>query len=168
MTFSAPWRKLLLVLHVVTSVGFLGAAAAFMALALAGATAADGKLAQSVYIAMRVITWGAIVPLAVATLVIGLVQSIGTPWGMFRYYWVIIKLVLTIVALAVLMMQTETVDLLAQAAESGTLTSYGAARFSMILHSIGGIAVLLTATVLSVYKPRGVTSYGARAIAAQR
>ncbi|MEO6012867.1 MAG: hypothetical protein ABIQ30_04685 [Devosia sp.] len=99
-----------------------------------------------------------------ASLLIGVVQSLGTPWGLIRYYWVIIKLVLTLVALAVLMLQTETVDLLARAALAGGLGTMGASRFSMVLHGTGGLAVLLVANVLSVYKPRGMTRYGASKI----
>ena len=85
-----------------------------------------------------------------------------------RYYWVIIKLALTLLALAVLMLQTQSIDMLALAALDGTLADHASARFSMVLHGTGGIIVLLTATVLSVYKPRGITGYGARAIAADR
>jgi hypothetical protein len=163
MTLSAPWRKLLLVLHVTSSVGFLGAVAAFLALAVTGATA-QPDLAYSAYRAMQVVTWQVIVPLAVATLIIGIVQSLGTPWGLFRYYWVIVKLVLTLLALAVLMLQTQTVDALSASALASDLTGLSGARFSMILHGSGGIIVLLIANVLSVYKPRGMTAWGERAI----
>ncbi|MEO7222145.1 MAG: hypothetical protein ABIY37_06700 [Devosia sp.] len=167
MTLTAPWRKLVLVLHVTSSVGFTGAVAGFLALGIVGLTS-TGPLAAAVYPAMQVITWYVIVPLAASSLLIGIIQSLGTPWGLVRYYWVIIKLALTFLALAVLMLQTQSIDMLAQAALQGTLGDYASARFSMVLHGSGGIVVLLTATVLSVYKPRGMTEYGARAIVADR
>lgn len=163
MTLSSPWRKLLLVLHVASSLGFLGAVAAFLALAITGATAPP-DLAYAVYQSMSVVTWQVIVPLASGTLLIGIVQSVGTPWGLFRYYWVIVKLVLTIIAVAVLMLQTPTIDALALAARGGNLEGYAGARFSMTLHASGGAIVLLIATVLSVYKPRGLTNYGSNAL----
>jgi hypothetical protein len=163
MTLSPPWRKLVLVLHVTSSLGFLGAVATFLALAITGATA-HPELAYAVYQAMQIVTWQVIVPLAFATLLIGIVQSLGTPWGLFRYYWVIVKLVLTIIAVAVLMLQTPTIDALALAASGGDLEGYAGARFSMMLHASGGAIALLIATVLSVYKPRGLTSYGAAAL----
>ena len=166
MTLSANWRKLVLILHVTTSVGFMGAVAAFLALAVAGAATSDTALAEGSYLAMRVVTWDVIVPLAFASLPIGILQSLGTAWGLFRYYWVIIKLVLTLFAVAVLMLQTMAVDALSAAAHSGDLASYGGARFSMILHGTGGLLVLVAVNVLSIYKPRGVTAYGARAITA--
>ncbi len=76
----------------------------------------DALLATGVYLAMRVVTWDVIVPLAFASLVIGIVQSLGTPWGLFRHYWIIIKLVLTMIAVAVLMLQTPSVNALSDAA----------------------------------------------------
>lgn len=164
MNLSAPWRKLALVLHVTSSVGFMGAVAAFLALAVTGATTSDSGLAAGAYFAMPIVTWNVIVPLAFASLAIGIIQLLGTPWGLFRYYWVIIKLMLTLVAVAVLMLQTQTVDALGAAARAGTLASYSGAKFSMMLHGTGGLVVLIIANVLSVYKPRGLTGYGARAL----
>lgn len=163
MTLSPPWRKLVLVLHVTSSLGFVGAVSAFLALAITGATARP-ELAYAAYQAMQVVTWQVIVPLAFGTLLIGVVQSLGTPWGLFRYYWVIVKLVLTIIAVVVLMLQTDTIDALALAASGGNLEGYAGARFSMMLHASGGAVVLLIATVLSVYKPRGLTGYGAASL----
>lgn len=163
MSLPPRWRKLVLVLHVTSSLGFAGAVAAFLAMAVTGATARP-ELAYAVYQAMPVVTWQVIVPLAFATLLIGVVQSLGTPWGLFRYYWVIVKLILTIIAVAVLMLQTDSIDALALAASGGNLEGYDGARFSMMLHASGGAVVLLIATVLSVYKPRGLTRYGAAAL----
>lgn len=166
MTFSSRWRKLLLVLHVLTSVGFPGAVAGFLALAIVGALNADIGVERAVYIAMAVVTWDVIVPLAAASLVIGIVQSLGTPWGLFRYYWLIIKLVLTLIAVTVLMLQTSTINMLSDAALRGDLSAMNAPRVAMILHGAGGLVVLIVATILSIYKPRGMTAYGARKIAA--
>lgn len=162
MTLSPPWRRLVLLLHLTSSVGFLGAVAAFLALAITGA-AAGPELAHAVYPAMQVVTWQVVVPLAFATLTIGLAQSLGTPWGLFRHYWVTVKLVLTLVAVAVLMLQTQAVDMLSAAAGRGDLTGLWGARLSMIVHGSGGMIVLLIASILSVYKPKGVTPWGMRA-----
>jgi hypothetical protein len=85
---------------------------------------------------------------------------------LFRYYWLIIKLVLTIIAVTVLMLQTSTINMLSDAALHGDLSAMNAPRMAMILHAAGGLVVLIVATVLSIYKPRGMTAYGARKIAA--
>ncbi|TIS13650.1 MAG: DUF2269 domain-containing protein, partial [Mesorhizobium sp.] len=102
MTFNAPLRKLVLLLHVISSVGFLGAVVTFLALAIIGLSG-DAEAQRSAYMVMPALTWGVIVPLAATTLTVGVVQSLGTPWGLFRYYWVIVKLVLTVIALIVLL-----------------------------------------------------------------
>lgn len=165
MVFSSWWRKLILTAHVATSVGFLGSVAGFLALAIVGATTADSHIGPAAYIGMGIITWDVIVPLAVLSIIIGLVQSLGTPWGLLRYYWVIVKEILTVIAFVVLMLRTPTIDALSRAAASGLdLGAMQQNRFSMVIHGAGGLAVLLVVVVLSVYKPRGVTPYGAAAI----
>lgn len=77
---------------------------------------------------------------------------------------VIVKLVLTVIAVVVLMLQTPMIDALAAAAVDGDLAGLAGARFSIMLHARGGLFVLLVATVLSVYRPRGLTAYGANAL----
>jgi hypothetical protein len=168
MTFSAPWRKLMLLLHVATSVGFPGAVAGFLSLAIAGLTTSDPAIAAAVYPAMGIVTSMVILPLAVASLLIGVVQSLGTPWGLFRYYWVIVKLALTVIVLVVLLLQLEGIELASRAALAGEIDAMPGLRVSMVLHGAGGLAVLLAVTVLSIYKPRGMTALGVRAIAAGR
>lgn len=166
VTFNASLRKLVLLLHVISSVGFLGAVATFLALAILGLSG-DAEAQRSAYMVMPALTWGVIVPLAATTLTVGVVQSLGTPWGLFRYYWVIVKLVLTVIALIVLLIQTPTISQLASAAADGTLAAETGGRFSMVLHAAGGAVVLVIATILSIFKPRGMTRYGVRAVEVQ-
>jgi len=162
------WRKFVLVLHITSAVGFMGAVAGFLALSVAGLTASTGAIATATYLAMQILAWYVIGPLAVASLVVGIIQSLGTAWGLIRHYWVIVKLALTLLALVVLMLQMTNIDLLAQAAQEGTLGRYGTQRFSMVLHATGGLVILIVATVLSIYKPQGVTPRGATMMAGLR
>lgn len=148
---SPGWRKAVLFIHVATSVGFLGAVGAFLVLAIAGLDGAP------VYVAMGLITWEVIVPLAFASLLIGILSAVATPWGLWRYYWVVAKLGLTLLAVVVLMLQTRTIAALAAAP---SLAGMREAQMAMILHSGGGLVVLLLATVLSIAKPRGLTGWG--------
>lgn len=162
--FTPFWRKFFLTLHVATSVGLAGAVGGFLALAIVGAATPEVELARTSYVAMATLTWTVIVPLAAASLVLGLVQSLGTPWGLARYYWIVVKLVLTIIAVAVLLLQLRTIDALAQAALTGNLGALTGSRFGMIGHAAGGLVVIVVAIILSVFKPRGMTRYGARGI----
>jgi hypothetical protein len=88
-------RKFALTSHVTSSVGWLGAVGAFLALAIAGVTSQNAQTVRAAYLAMHMTTWFVIVPLCLAALLTGIVQSLGTTWGLFRHYWIVTKLVLT-------------------------------------------------------------------------
>jgi uncharacterized membrane protein len=159
MTMTPGVRKFALTVHVVASVGWLGAVVAFLGLAVTGLTSDDEQTIRAAYVLAEPITWYVLVPLALASLLSGLVQSLGTTWGLFRHYWVLYKLVLNVVAVAVLLLFTRTVGQFARIAEGGA--DIGALRSpAFVLHAGAALLVLLVATVLAVYKPRGMTRYG--------
>jgi hypothetical protein len=116
------------------------------------------------YVAMEVIALFVIVPLILASLLTGIIQSLGTVWGLFRHYWVLAKLLLTVLTAIVLLLQMEGIIYLATAAAETTLSDADLLdlRRSLVVHAIGGLVVLVVATILSVYKPRGMTRYGWR------
>lgn len=157
-------RKFALTAHVISSVGWLGAVAVFLALAIAGLVSEDPEMVRAAYLTMDLSARFVIVPLAVAAFLTGLVQALGTTWGLFRHYWVLIKLVITIVATVILLMQLPSISNLAAEAARTTLSSgdLRESRLSLVVHGAGGLVVLLVPTVLSIYKPRGMTRYGQR------
>ena len=164
MIMTPGLRKFALCAHVTSSVGTLGAVAGFLALAIAGLVSQNTQTARSAYPAMKVTAWFVIVPLAFASLLTGVIQSLGTPWGLFRHYWVLAKLVLTVVVTLVLLLQLELIGYLADASSE---TSFSSAdlrglRMSPVIHAAGGLLVLLVPVALSLYKPRGMTRYGWR------
>jgi hypothetical protein len=162
MTMTPRLRKFALTAHVTSSVGWLGAVAGFLALAVAGLTSQDAQMVRAAYLAMELITWFVIVPLGLASLPTGLVQSLGTQWGLFRHYWILAKLLITILATIVLLLHTQPIGLLAGVARETTLSSANVGRLQIQLVADGGAALLalLVATALAVYKPRGMTPYG--------
>lgn len=161
MVMSPRLRKFSLTVHVASSVGWLGAAAAYLGLVVGALTHPDPQMVRAAYLAMEPITWFAIVPLAFASLLTGLVESLGSQWGLFRHYWVLFKLLLTVFATAVLLGNTQTVRSLAALATDTPNADIGGLK-GQLLHSGGGLLVLLVTTVLAVYKPRGMTPYGRR------
>lgn len=163
-------RKAALTAHITSSVGWLGSVAAFLALAIAGLTTQDDQTVRAVYLAMEVLGWAVIVPLAVASFVTGLVQSLGTAWGLFRHYWILAKLTFTVVATAILLLYERTLGYLADAAAGPDIDAPASAvpSASPVLHSGAALVVLLVAAALSVYKPRGLTRYGWRTQGGQR
>jgi hypothetical protein len=152
-------RKFALTAHVTSSVGLLGSIAAFLALAVAGLTVQDEQMLRAAYPAMALI-----VPLTFASLLTGLIQSLGTPWGLFRHYWVLVKLLLTVLAAVVLLVKMELIGDAARLAAETTLSraDLRAAGIQLVVHAVGGLLVLFVPAVLSVYKPPGVTWYARR------
>lgn len=139
-------RKLALTAHVSCSVGWLGAVAAFVPIAVVGI---DGKEAQAV-------GWFVLVPLSFASLLTGLISSLGTEWGLFRHWWVVSKLALNLFGCGGLLEFMLRLD-----SSRGGMAPMGGRR-DMVVRSGLALAVLLVPVVLSVYKPRGVTPYGWR------
>lgn len=161
MIMAPGLRKVVLTAHVVASVGWFGAVVAFLVLTVAGMTSQDGQMVRTVYRAVEPITLFAIAPFATASLITGLASSLGTSWGLFRHYWVVFKVVLTILAMIVLLPYIQTVRHFADmAAGAGPVDASGLRSY--LLHSGGGLLVLLVTTVLAVCKPRGLTTFGWR------
>src|SRR5215218_8939808 len=117
---SPRLRKLALTAHVATSVGWLGAVAAVLALAIVGLAGTEAETVRSAYVAMELIGWTALLPLSFASLASGLLQALGTSWGLFRHYWVVTKLVMNLLAIAVLVMYMQTLNSLADIARDTT------------------------------------------------
>jgi hypothetical protein len=134
-------RKAALTLHIACSVGWLGAIAAFLAVAIA----APPTWAPD---ALQLIVRTAVVPAAFASLASGVFSSLGTGWGLIRHYWVIFKLALNLFATAALLLYTQSME-----------QRHGATDF---VHASGAAVLLILATILAVYKPRGTTAYGRR------
>jgi hypothetical protein len=154
-------RKIALTVHLTVSVGWIGAVVAYLALGVSAVTSEDPQTVRAAWIAMELTGWYVIVPLALAALLTGIIISLGTPWGLFRHYWVLISLGLTVFSTVILLLHMPTVSALAdmaQAADHGHLAELG----GDLLHPGVGLLVLLVITGLNVYKPRGLTPYGWR------
>src|ERR671921_91831 len=162
-------RKFALAVHITLAVGWIGAVAGYIALDVVTATGQDAQTLRAAYLAMEVIAWYVIVPLARGSLLSGLIMSVGTKWGLFRHYWVLISLLLTIIATVVLLVETQTISYFADiAADPTTSADDLRALGNTLVHSVGGIAMLLVILVMNVYKPRGMTQYGWRKQQEQR
>ena len=155
-------RKFALTAHITLSVGWLGAVVAYLALAIVGLISHDAQMMRAAYLSMEMIGWFVIVPFSIATLLAGLVESLGTPWGLFRHWWILVKFLLTTGATIVLLRHMQAVTRMSSVAAGMRLSAadFRALRIQLLVHAGGGLLVLLAATVLSVYKPWGMTPYG--------
>ncbi|MGP3948612.1 hypothetical protein [Streptomyces sp. 7N604] len=161
---TPPLRKVALTAHVTSSVGWLGAVAAFLALAIAGLAGQDPQKVRGAYVAMEVTGWFVLVPLSFASLLTGLIQALGTTWGLFRHYWILFKLLINVVATVLLLVHMQVVSHVAGAAAGNALSSADLTgmRIQLVADAGAALLVLVVAATLSVFKPRGMTRYGRR------
>lgn len=170
MTMAPGVRKFALATHLALSVGWIGAVVAYLVLGLAARASEDARTLVGAWIAMEVTGWFAIVPLALGSLLTGMVMALGTKWGLFRHYWVLISLILTLTATVVLLLHMPDVSALADAARKASGPGLGGPKGHLyarlkegdLLHPGLGLVVLLVIQVLNVYKPRGITRHGWR------
>ncbi len=158
MKLNPTWRKIALSTHVTSSVGWLGAVIAFLALAIIGlrGNGTEGTI-RSAYVSMEAIGWYVIVPFSLASLISGLIQSLGTQWGLFGHYWVVAKLFITVGASALLLLHMTVMATVAEAATTGALLGDHLRNPRVQLAGDAGAAVVVLsiAVGLSVFKPEG-------------
>lgn len=161
-------RKLALTTHVASSVGWIGAVVVFLAIASLGLTSHEPQTVRGAYLVMEQAAWLTLVPLACASFVTGLVMSLGTAWGLFRHYWVVFKLFITVFATVVLLVYMQTFRQMAALAVDPAVGLDAVRNPSPLVHAVLALLILLVATVLAIYKPPAVTPYGRRKQLQQR
>ena len=154
-------RKFALSAHLTFSIGWIGAVLTYLALGIGAVTSEDVGTVRAAWMAMELIGWYVIVPLALASLLTGLVMALGTKWGLFRHHWVLFSFALTFLATVVLLLHMPTVGLTADVAQKATGANLNALGGDLF-HPGAGLIVLLVVQVLNLYKPAGMTRYGWR------
>lgn len=155
-------RRLALSVHLTCSVGWIGGVIAYLAMGITATSASNPTTVRSMWLAMDTVGWYVLVPMALGAWATGLLMSLGTRWGLFRYYWVLFAFVLTTVATVVLILHMPDVSSIQRAVASGAskdLAQYGGDLF----HATLALVLLLVIQVLNIYKPPGMTPYGWRA-----
>jgi hypothetical protein len=160
MTMRPGVRTFALTVHVVTTVGWLGAVLVFLALGIIGLVSSFELTVRGVYTVMEPTAWAVLVPLAFASLATGLAMSWGTRWGVFRHYWVVLKLLITIVATVILLAYMGTFEEMARVALDPRTPLALVSNPSPVLHAVLALIALVTAAALAIYKPLGMTAYG--------
>jgi hypothetical protein len=161
-------RRVTFTTHITSSVGWVGAAMVFLALAVIGVTSDDERTVRGAYLVMAPAAWFVLVPLAHASLLSGIALSLGTTWGLFRHYWVVVKLGMKVFATVILLIYMGTFREMAGVAADSVMDLAVVRNASPIIHAILALVLLLAATVLGIYKPFGMTAYGRRKYDEQR
>lgn len=169
MRFAPNLRKAALTVHLLCAVGWFGAVAAYLALALTGLGSAEPQPARACYVAMALIGWGVILPASAAALLSGTLLALGTAWGVTRHWWVLLKLGMTLLAAAALIVHLQPTRLMAETVMAHDLMPGELARARLQLVVAPALALILLAfnAALGVAKPRGLTPL-ARRLATKR
>jgi hypothetical protein len=169
MNLSPSLRKLLLTVHVVTAVGVLGADLVLLTLAISGL---NESAPETVYPAARLVGVSVVLPLAIAALVTGLLIALATGWGLFKYSWVGIKLIITV--LLNIAVVAALVPLLTKAADAANglaepLTD--GQKLPLVIAPAAAVALLVFNVFLGVAKPKwgkGASAGASRAASAPK
>src|SRR5579863_5837277 len=148
--------KFMLTTHIALSVAWVGAVAGFLALSIASLTSKNAEIVRGAYLSMNLIGVYVIVPLSFAALLTGLVQSLGTSWGLFRQYWTILKFGLTVGGVFLLFLhQFKSVTPLSRyvlSLPAGALPDAGSVGSRLTVEAGFAVLLLVVTTVLSIYK----------------
>lgn len=159
MRLGRATRRFALAVHVTASVAWFGAVLCFLVLSIVGLRGETTVEVNSAYAGMSLVGWYVIVPLGALSLFGGLLQGWGTEWGVTRHYWILVKLALTVVSYALLLLHMQPTTALGEWASRGAALplSFHDARVQLMVDAAAALAVLGSAIALSIYKPEGVT-----------
>jgi hypothetical protein len=160
-------RHAVLTAHIMSSLGWFGAVVAFLALTIAELANGNQQVVRAAYVAMELTGWFVIVPFCFASLATGLIQSLGTSWGLIRHRWIVAKLVIALMATILLVLHMRPVSYVANIVSTTTLShnDLRAVRLQLFADAVLAVVALTLTTALSVCKPAGLTPYGRRVYA---
>jgi hypothetical protein len=169
---SAGARKLTLTIHIITAIGWIGVDFVLFVFALTGMLSDDPTTLATCYRAIDMFAVVLLLPLGLLSLATGLLLGSGSKYGIFRYHWVLWKLILnTVLTTLVLVLLRPGVAEAADAVDGPTATlsdRLAQSQSNLIFPPTVSITALTFATVLAVYKPWGRTKYGRRRLEEER
>jgi hypothetical protein len=154
-------RKWLLLLHVVTSLGWLGLNVGNLTLGLTGLVTDDPNTQHTALGAMYLIGGPLLIPVSLLAYTSGILLGFYSKWGVLRYRWVLVKFVLTTVAVVLIPLSLlpglRELSAIMAATPPDQLADLGDVGMSMLSAGIVSTSMYVTCAVLSVLKPWGRT-----------
>jgi hypothetical protein len=154
---SRGWRKTTLIVHIVSAGTWIGIDVMVAVLVLTGRYGTSDDVRGLAYEALAAFVVWPMLASGLICLATGLILGLGTRWGLLRYWWVAVKLVLNLVlcTLIVVLLQPG----MDEVGDYGRTLTAGATEPEFISNLFYPPAVSLTAltfaTVLAVVKPWG-------------
>ncbi|GAB2858814.1 hypothetical protein GCM10027176_71660 [Actinoallomurus bryophytorum] len=163
-------RKTIVTLHVIFAVGWLGTDFSMLGLGITGFSSSSLETMRESYLSMERIGAYVVIPVALCAVLTGLLLGLGTRWGLLRYHWVTVKLVVGLLALtlAVLPLQIQLHTAATAVQEPGATSDIGFVQYTLIIAPAVALALYSSNVVLSIFKPWGMSAYGKRRAAGER
>lgn len=151
-------RKTVLVIHVISSVGWLGLTLGNLILAVTGLTTDDPRVQHGVYLVLGVLGDWALRPISLLAFTTGLIAALCTPWGLFKHRWVSVKFWLILTTLFLtwfsLVPGIHEAVRIVQATPADRLADLGKGDVDLVFAACVSGTAYTFATVLSIFKPR--------------
>jgi Predicted integral membrane protein (DUF2269) len=152
-------RRLVLTLHVISSVGLVGSSAGVLILALSAAATDQTVAAHALYTTMRTAVFAVAVPLSFIALGTGIALGLGTKWGVLRHGWVTAKLALLVLVILtgalVVRPSMDHVIAATSAPAPAAKPDLGAAEWEPVAAAASNIVMVVVAVALAIFKPGG-------------
>ena len=163
---SPKTRKVVLLLHVISAVGWLGLHIGNITFAITGLTTGDPRTQQTAFRAVDMIGGMLLIPISLLAFTTGVVLALGTRWGLVRHWWVLTKFVLTLIPVILIPLSLlpgyRELAGLVNAAPPDEVVEVGNLGISLIAAAIVSTSMYLTSVTLSIFKPWGRTKWGRR------
>ena len=169
---TGPVRRMVRLAHLIAALGWIGVDVVFGVLAITGFVSDELGTVAASYLALDIFVVPLLFLFGLSTLGTGLVLSIGSGWGVIRYWWVAAKLLINVM-LSGLVLILLAPRLASAGAEATRIDDSLWDRLSgipvdlLFPPMVSGFA-LVAASVLGTFKPWGQTPYGARSTATPR
>ncbi|WP_430790658.1 hypothetical protein VBD025_07050 [Virgibacillus flavescens] len=154
MKLAMKPKRWLVTLHILFAAIMVGNMVTFLILSITAATSASDQLVTSCYQIMHVLAGTSIRASTIGTAITGILLAIWTKWGLFQFYWIIVKQALTLLLIGLnlwglYIWTLQAVDLSADNPAMNLTTTY---LWTGILLQLVSLIFLY---VISVFKPWG-------------
>jgi hypothetical protein len=154
---GARTRKGVLVVHIASAGAWIGIDVVMGILVFTALLADDDNTRALCYQALELFAIWPLLTTGLLCLASGVVLGLGTRWGLVRYWWVAIKLALSVilVVLVAFALRPGVVEMAEQARRFVAGEPASLAVGDLVFPPIVSTSALLVATVLAVFKPWG-------------
>ncbi|MBM7553354.1 hypothetical protein [Thalassobacillus pellis] len=157
MNLSIKPRRWLLIFHLLFCAIMFGNMVTFLLLSIAASSTEDSNLMEACYQIMHLLSETSVRASTFATIITGVLLSVWTKWGLFKYYWILAKegLTLLLFGLNVWAMEAWTNRALTKVTSTTFPTTSAIVQLDLWVGIILQLFTLILIFAISVFKPWG-------------